>query len=82
MATKKQNGGLRKVLPEVEKINHPPHYNKGAIEVIDFIEDQAFTFHLGNAVKYICRSNHKDNFKGDIEKAIWYLQRVLGENKK
>lgn len=60
-------------------VEHPIHYNTGKIEVIDFIEDQQLGFHLGNAVKYICRAGRKDPVKKkeDIEKSIWYLERYL-----
>lgn len=60
-----------------EKVNHPPHYNSGKIEVIDFIEDQKLGFHLGNVVKYVCRAEHKGKVRQDLEKALWYLQRHL-----
>lgn len=62
---------------ESKVVNHPSHYNTGKIEVIDFIEDQKLGFHLGNAVKYICRAGRKDpdKVKEDIDKAIWYLNR-------
>ena len=62
---------------EKEKVNHPSHYNSGKIEVIDFIEDQKLGFHLGNAVKYICRAGRKDpdKIKEDLDKAIWYINR-------
>jgi len=69
-------------IEKVEKVDHPSHYNKGNIEVIDFIEDQEFEFNLGNAVKYICRSRHNGNFSQDIDKAIWYLDRASGKNRK
>lgn len=60
-----------------ENVNHPSHYNTGKIEVIDFIEDQKLSFHLGNAVKYICRAGRKDPAKvlEDLEKAVWYIRR-------
>ena len=60
-----------------EFVNHPNHYNTGKIEVIDFIEDQNLNFHLGNAVKYICRAGKKDpsKTKEDLDKAIWYIKR-------
>jgi len=60
-----------------ETVNHPEHYNKGEIEVIDFIEDQNLGFHTGNAVKYIARSKYKGSEEEDIKKAIWYLKRHL-----
>ena len=62
-----------------DKVNHPSHYTSGKIEVIDFIEDQKFNYHRGNAIKYICRAGKKDKSKEveDLEKAIWYLQREI-----
>lgn len=60
-----------------DAVNHPSHYTQGRIEVIEFIEDQQLGYHLGNAIKYICRCRHKGNPKQDVEKAIWYLQRWL-----
>lgn len=60
-----------------EYINHPDHYNKGDIEVIDVIEDWNLGFHLGNAIKYIARAEYKGNPKQDLEKARWYLDRQI-----
>ena len=62
-----------------DNVNHPSHYTSGKIEVIDFIEDQKFNYHKGNAIKYICRAGKKDKSKEteDLEKAIWYLQREI-----
>lgn len=61
-------------LIDEKAVDHPSHYNKGKIEVIDFIQDQKLDFCLGNAIKYICRAQHKGKAKQDIAKAIWYLQ--------
>lgn len=62
-------------------IDHPPHYNQGKIEVIDFIEDQGLShgFCLGNAIKYITRAGAKDGVDPvvDLEKAVWYLKREI-----
>lgn len=57
-------------------VNHPSHYTQGRIEVIDFIEDQGLGFHLGNVVKYVCRYRLKGG-KDDLEKARWYLDRLI-----
>lgn len=62
-----------------DKVNHPPHYNAGKIECIEFIEDQGYGpgFCIGNAIKYIVRAgkkNPEDEIQ-DLEKAIWYLKR-------
>ena len=57
----------------------PSHYTRGSIEVWDFIRDQELNYHLGNAIKYICRAG----FKGtgteieDLKKAIHYLENEL-----
>lgn len=58
-------------------VNHPSHYNHGSIETIDFIEDQKFDFHIGTAIRYLCRAGYKWNEKEDLEKAIWYIQRKI-----
>jgi len=38
------------VQKRVDMVNHPPHYKKGGIETIDFIEAKELGFNLGNAV--------------------------------
>lgn len=65
--------------PPTDNVNHPKHYNQGKIEVIEFIEDQKLSYHLGNTVKYICRAGRKDPDKTieDLEKAAWYLRRAI-----
>lgn len=64
-------------------VNQPSHYTfSDKFEIIDVVEEITsqypphLAFAIGNAVKYIARSQHK-NGKQDIEKSIWYLQRVL-----
>ena len=58
-------------------INHPSHYTQGKIEVIDFIEDQQFPYHLGNVIKYISRAGRKGDKLEDLKKARWYLDRYI-----
>ncbi len=62
-----------------EMVDHPEHYNKGKIEVIDFIKDlgMAKDFCIGNAIKYIARYKYKKNPAEDIKKAIWYLEYLV-----
>ena len=55
----------------------PTYYNRGATPVWDFIRDQGLNFHLGNAIKYICRAGYKDSKIQDLEKAIHYLENEL-----
>lgn len=64
-------------------VNQPSHYTfSDKFEIIDVVEEVTkqypphLAFAIGNAIKYIARSQHK-NGKQDIEKSIWYLQRVL-----
>ncbi|OEK71021.1 hypothetical protein AST02_05130 [Staphylococcus equorum] len=63
-------------------VNHPSHYNYGEIEVIDFIEqvtqhyNSNVAYHIGNAIKYLARSPHK-NGKEDVAKAKWYIERAF-----
>ncbi len=61
------------------KIDHPSHYNKGKIEVIDVIEDWNCGFNDGNAIKYIARYRFKENKVEDLKKAIWYIDRILSK---
>jgi|TARA_B100000073_G_scaffold106493_1_gene85508 hypothetical protein len=55
----------------------PAYYTRGSIEVWDFIRDQDLNYHLGCAVKYICRAGWKDSKEDDLKKAIHYLQNEL-----
>ena len=65
-----------------DMVNHPPHYNAGKVECIDAIE--AATGSLtgieavctGNAIKYLWRWKLKGG-KQDLEKAQWYLQKLI-----
>lgn len=55
--------------------NRPSYYRRGNIEVWDFIRDQGLSFHLGNAIKYICRAGYKTSEPiRDLNKAIHYLE--------
>jgi hypothetical protein len=64
----------------------PAHYKKQfGIETIDYLEavcvgipgDEAVA--VGNAIKYLSRYRQKNptNPKRDVEKALWYVQRLL-----
>ena len=55
----------------------PTYYQRGSIDVWDFIRQQELNFHLGNAIKYICRAGYKDSKIQDLEKAIHYLENEL-----
>ncbi len=55
----------------------PTYYQRGSIDVWHFIRDQELNFHLGNAIKYICRAGYKDSKIQDLKKAIHYLENEL-----
>lgn len=67
-----------------DAVNHPQHYTQGGIECIDALK--AATVGLtgieavctANAIKYLWRWKHKNGVE-DIEKAIWYLERLKKE---
>ena len=72
-----------------DKVNHPQHYlSNNGMEVIDIIENFNLGFCCGNAIKYILRAGHKQDFQGqdqkektieDFQKAIFYLNRRIKE---
>jgi hypothetical protein len=66
----------------VDNVNHPAHYIKGGMEVIDVIEafDLDVDAYLKDAVKYILRHKAKGTPYQDIAKARWYLDRWLQRN--
>ena len=55
----------------------PAYYQRGTINVWDFIREQGLNFHLGNAIKYIARAGYKEDKIQDLEKAIHYLENEL-----
>lgn len=68
---------------DADMVNHPPHYNSRSMEVIDIIEmciepeeNSKVAYNMSNALKYILRFRGK-NGEQDIEKAIWYLKRMI-----
>ena len=62
------------------------YYDTGGIETIYIIRakltpEQFQGYCLGNALKYLCRANFKNDFQRDIEKAQVYLNMLLGGQK-
>lgn len=57
----------------------PSHYNRGVIEVWDFIADQQLDYFSGNVVKYICRAGHKAHEEelDDLRKAKAYIDKRI-----
>lgn len=70
---------------EPDMVNHPPHYTQGGIECIEAIKaacgDKYEGYLQGAIIKYVWRYPHKNNPKEDLEKAKWYLERLIEEYK-
>ena len=55
----------------------PAYYQRGTLQPWHFVRDQGLNYHLGCAIKYICRAGHKDSKVQDLQKAIHYLEDEL-----
>ena len=56
------------------------HYELQKIQPIDYIEANNLSFCEGNIIKYVTRWRYKNGLE-DLEKAKWYLDRLI-DNKK
>ena len=65
-----------------DPVNSPKHYTDShpGMECIDLTADTSFC--LGNAVKYLWRYKAKGRIIEDLEKARWYLCRVIDHDEK
>ena len=67
----------------VDMVNNPPHYNQTGIECIHAISaatDNGFKYYLqGNVMKYLWRFDYKDKPLEDLQKAQWYLEKLIEE---
>lgn len=64
---------------------NPNHYAVGGIQPYEYMkakmsQDQYEGFLLGNVIKYVSRYNHKNGLE-DLEKAQWYLDKLVEERK-
>lgn len=70
-------------MADIDPVNRPAHYTSSparcscgkVIEAIQITEHMGFC--LGNAVKYIWRSDLKGTPLQDLEKGAWYLNREI-----
>tara|TARA_E500000331_G_scaffold354238_1_gene406763 strand:- start:1660 stop:2043 length:384 start_codon:yes stop_codon:yes gene_type:complete len=64
-----------------DPVNNPNHYNRGGLECIAAIEAMTENMsgdiapHAANVLKYVWRCEYKNGLQ-DIDKAIWYLNRL------
>ena len=78
VAEEEEQGGSH---TEVDMVNHPDHYS-GKIECIEAIEEsmtpEAFNGYCkGNCLKYLWRYERKGKALEDLQKADWYLTRLI-----
>ncbi len=69
-----------------DMVNHPEHYMKGGMETIEYLKAKSSkhgfeTYLRLNAMKYLSRAEEKENTLQDLEKALWYLNRLIKEMK-
>ena len=63
-----------------DMVNHPDHYTKG-IETIEYINSWGMGYVVGNTIKYITRYPYKGTPLKDLEKARWYLDYLIKQEK-
>ena len=68
----------------VDLVNNPQHYNAGNIECIEAIAEsmsnEQFKGYLkGNCMKYLWRYDYKGKAAEDLQKAGWYLNKLIKE---
>ena len=83
----KYKGKTIKFIKKVkDNVNHPSHYTQGSIECIDAIAEATKGLFgieavcIGNIFKYLWRWKFKNGLE-DLEKAEWYLKRLIKEVK-
>ena len=54
----------------------PSYYQKGSIEVTDYITSNEMSFIDGNIIKYVTRYKEKSGIQ-DLRKARWYLDKLI-----
>lgn len=61
-----------------DNVNHPDHYTRWPVEVIDLTEREDFLY--GNVLKYTLRAGSKpgSSYREDMAKAAWYAARYVG----
>jgi len=70
-------------MKNTDMVNSPPHYNQTGIECIHAISaatNTGFKYYLqGNILKYLWRFDYKDKPLEDLQKAKWYLDKLIEE---
>lgn len=67
-----------------DPVNHPSHYTTGTVECIEAIKasmtpEEFKGFLKGNVMKYVFRYRLKGKPLQDLQKAQWYMDRLIEE---
>ena len=67
-----------------DKVNSPAHYKYGKKETIEVIrdcmtDDEYHGYLKGNVLKYVSRYKFKGEPLEDLQKAQWYLNKLINE---
>jgi len=77
-----EKGSSMKELEEWDMVNKPKHYHKNGMEVIDIIDaftPDSYSYCMGNAIKYLLRHQDKGKPAQDLEKCVWYINRMISD---
>jgi hypothetical protein len=72
---------------KIDQVNCPSHYNKGDVECIEAIKSATVgkkgieAVCVANVIKYLWRYEEKGKPLQDVQKAKWYLEKLLNEIK-
>ncbi len=74
--------GIPRATMSNDNVNHPQHYTNGNIECIAAIREQLgvtgfIGYCHGNAAKYLWRHEHKGRQVEDLQKAKWYIDKLI-----
>ena len=69
------------LIRNMEQVNHPQHYTTYDVETIEMMlriwgVQETISFCKLNAFKYRMRAGHKDDAQQDINKALWYENKM------
>lgn len=72
------------IQPNYDAVNHPKHYMQSEIPCIDAIDSvtsgysrPGHGYYAGTVLKYLWRAPFKGHYLQDLEKAQWYLNRLV-----
>ena len=68
-------------MTEFDIVNKPKHYNSHPSGVECITVTEHMNFNIGNAVKYLWRTDHKNGLE-DLKKAAWYINREIAKKEK